>query len=136
MPEHALDAFSSLSRTSLSLGSDEGTDLVAGVLIDQPCDGALSGCGTLRLQQAPSAIRRTTAVAAHLAGSHCAPIGERLVGRAAVRVGNGVVRECVSHEEAVALAGAIDHRDVRSYVSRDQPAQQWSIAIRLVRSEA
>lgn len=83
---NTLDALSSPSRAGLALDSGKRADLVARVLVDKVGDGALPGGRALRLKQAPGAIGRAAAVAAHPARANGAHIAERLVGGAAIRI--------------------------------------------------
>lgn len=134
--EDALNALSSLSRTAVGFGSGEGADLVARVLVDEAGDRALPSGRAFRLERAPGAIGRAAAVAAHPACANGANVAERLVGRAAIRVGMRIVSERIAREEAVAMAGAVNDRHVGRDVLTDEPAKQRAIAVCLVGRKA
>ena len=132
MAEHALDPFSSAMGLHVSIGAGKGADGVASILAHEAGDAAFLADCALRLQFAGGAIRRTASIDADLTCPVGAAVAERLVRRAAIGVGLPVVAESISGEEGVALAAAVDDRNVRRDVTLDQPAKQRTTAIRIV----
>jgi hypothetical protein len=132
MAEHALDSLSATPGTPVSVGAGKGADCVTGILAHEAGNAAFPADRALRLQFAGGAIGRTASVDANLACPVGAAVTEGLVCWAAIGVGLPVVAEGITGEEGVALAAAVDDRNVRRDVPLNQPAKQRTNAIRLV----
>jgi len=120
----------------ISIGAGKSADGIADILTDEAGDAAFPADGASGLQFAASTIGDMASIYANLAGAFGAAIAERLVRGAAIGIGLAIIAKGIPGEEGVALAAAIDDRDVRNDFSVDQPAKQWAAAIRFVSRKA
>ena len=97
----------------IGVGAGKGARGIAGILADEAGDAAFPADGASGLQFAASTIGNMASVYANLVGAFGAAIAERLIGRAAIGIGLAVIAKSITGEEGVALAAAVDDRDVR-----------------------
>ncbi|MCB8829853.1 hypothetical protein LJD47_33055, partial [Escherichia coli] len=112
----------------VGVSAGKRTNCVAG----QAGDAALSTGGALGFQSAGCTIGDVASVHADLTGALGTAVTELLTRRAVIGVGVAIVAKDIASEKGIALAAAVDDRDVRRDIPVHQPAQQRAAAIRLV----
>ena len=117
--EHALDPLSSTPHVHIGVDAGKGAHGIAGILANEAGDAAFPADGASGLHFAASTIGDMASVYANLAGAFGAALAKRLVRRAAIGIGLAIIAKGITGEEGVALAAAVNDRDVRGDIPVD-----------------